>query len=1757
MGDVENHDAIGNEFEPGRLILGGSDQQNIFMPINNNTAYFGRMEINNPAGVKLHNNYIPVIHNLILTEGVFDIRTFKVTVTRDITGDFGDDTHIVSTGNHSDGGLIRRIASDTVVEFPLGVYMGANARYAPLTANYVNVTEPVFVQVNTVGQELPTLANDDPDRALRMYWRIRHSDVTNIPDVNSYVFQHPDGMAPDTIPDNFVPGKVVNFDRFTEHEDNYNEAARSLTFDSGFPLEQGEYTAGHIDKFAGEVEVFYSRIKTDIDSPASWNEDSTWSFDGHNGDADTGGKIPQPGDLVQIGFSDPEDPESYHVVEIDTTVLVGGIIFHSDPSVKLPVLRLTGNIVVAPGNISGEGSVVVSMDGNTPSLSADLGDFNEGERSEFVYQASADSSYLVPDNYVVYPSLILKGPTSATSSFQLPDADLLIKKDFRIENNTSALLSTGTNGDLTIIGNLVAGNEAPVSNGELVFRATNNPRTVLVENDILLTGNTNSGIFVENVTSNSEHRLIAKRDIIQSAGNLDLFINGNTTRVILSLQGQQNSSYSRSGGNAPAFYQLVMNKGINQNYSFAFNDSFTLNPDASGAFKPIVLQHGILELNDAGIEVNLNTGDESPFYISPGSGLILSDAKAYVDGAKGISLNGLLKIRETGKLIMTGSNAYIEYGNDGQATLEIHDNAELSVGGQIRRPENFNPAILSYRQTGGKVWVGTDAAPTINRGVFEVTENGSFRMTGGELFIVRGHNESEAEASFLLDPADFLLDEDATIYFGHSSTPGNNTLSIKSTRPLPNVIISGGNGFTAQLRSEPLTINGELHILSGKTFDTNQLDLFLKGDFINEGTFSGSGSTVTFNGVSQVKSGNTSFHNLVMNVDNNLSLGEGEDKSFTQLIVNGDLELLSGTLIDSGFEIDLKGNLVNHASHFSNETTGGIKFSGSAQQHISGNGSVGRLEINNGSGVRLNNSLAIENELVFTNGILDIQGQRLSLGAGSSITSPNGFSPDKMIKTSGTIAAAGVRIFISGTGDFLVPFGVTGKYTPVVINATQNPATPYLDIVPLNEMHVAIPPDDPNNLQYNWVVESNGLSTFKGELRFYYVQGDVEGAEEDYYPAWLSGEYWTPLTEGKVFEDDNYFIYDFPDPVDDITGDYTAGSEIPDRVLRFRTTGLSNDWTDLIAWENVPGNDESEEPVPSGGPRGNIIEIMEGHTIIVPEDERIAYRSFIDGTLELGATQGHYLGVVDGTGAVKLETASVPVGRYDNFAASGKGTFEYTGNNSFTVDPTYLPQDGHINKLIFSGTGHYNWPAMELFLFNNLEIREQAIFDNEDEVTITIQGDLILENDASFIQGFDDNARLIFAGTAEQKIVGNFTDGNRLNVLRLDNPQGLTIEGSTQIATKLELIKGNVRTSGDNVLRLLNTAQITGSSLERYIEGPLQKEGVGEFIFPVGNDGRRGRIAFVPNTSLPVGTILEAQYFPTTTPDYEQVEVPLERVSSLEYWQLESVVNKNTPNGKVHLYYEDIAFSHITDPGSLLIGRYTSENKWRDQGQSFYHTFDDNSGYIASGNIDGTGLFTFASDNSNFSNNPLPVELLSFTATVKGSEVLVEWATASETNNNFFTVERSRDGYHFETLGYVNGAGTVNEIRHYELYDSEPFTGISYYRLKQTDFDGSSEYVGLVAVQIRKDVASLMQVYPNPVRNGEVNVRISNMQPDETVTIHIMDLQGRLLLGEQVYADNTGTVLHRMNQLSGFPAGLYFVVVQSRISRITERIIIQ
>ena len=194
--------------------------------------------------------------------------------------------------------------------------------------------------------------------------------------------------------------------------------------------------------------------------------------------------------------------------------------------------------------------------------------------------------------------------------------------------------------------------------------------------------------------------------------------------------------------------------------------------------------------------------------------------------------------------------------------------------------------------------------------------------------------------------------------------------------------------------------------------------------------------------------------------------------------------------------------------------------------------------------------------------------------------------------------------------------------------------------------------------------------------------------------------------------------------------------------------------------------------------------------------------------------------------------------------------------------------------------------------------------------------------------------------------------------------------------------------------------------------------------------------------------------------------------------------------------------------------------------------------------------------------SPLPIELLSFDAVKRKNEKIVDisWTTASEINNDYFNVERTADGINFETINTTDGAGNSTKILHYTCVDNAPLTGISYYRLKRTDFDGKYEYSDLVAVNI-DDVAGTnavsFAVFPNPSDGTSNSIILTGNIIDKEILIVLHDVLGKETFSKVIVLEESGTNFINVNPSGNLAKGVYIVTATVDQLIYNQRLIIQ
>lgn len=183
---------------------------------------------------------------------------------------------------------------------------------------------------------------------------------------------------------------------------------------------------------------------------------------------------------------------------------------------------------------------------------------------------------------------------------------------------------------------------------------------------------------------------------------------------------------------------------------------------------------------------------------------------------------------------------------------------------------------------------------------------------------------------------------------------------------------------------------------------------------------------------------------------------------------------------------------------------------------------------------------------------------------------------------------------------------------------------------------------------------------------------------------------------------------------------------------------------------------------------------------------------------------------------------------------------------------------------------------------------------------------------------------------------------------------------------------------------------------------------------------------------------------------------------------------------------------------------------------------------------------------------PLAVTLTKFDAVNLEREVLLEWETATEQDNDYFVVQRSTDGIHFENIGMVKGAGNSNTTRYYHFSDPEPYTHISYYRLEIVDFQGTRDYSSTESV-VRNNTDGSIQLIPNPAKESVNVVYTASVQDEYTILIN--SSRGERMLEKVVEVKKGMQSTHF--DVSGLASGIYIVQILTKHEVFSERLIIE
>jgi hypothetical protein len=519
------------------------------------------------------------------------------------------------------------------------------------------------------------------------------------------------------------------------------------------------------------------------------------------------------------------------------------------------------------------------------------------------------------------------------------------------------------------------------------------------------------------------------------------------------------------------------------------------------------------------------------------------------------------------------------------------------------------------------------------------------------------------------------------------------------------------------------------------------------------------------------------------------------------------------------------------------------------------------------------------------------------------------------------------------------------------------------------------------------------------------------------------------------------------------------------------------------------------------------------------------------------------------TAASHTETATLTGHGEFNFTKAGTQTFTYTGG-SITNTVNFTVASGSILDLsTYAVTGGGTFTVSSgggLILGSTAGITSTGATGNV-QVTGT--------------RSYNTGADYTYNATSAQ-VTGNGLPATVHNIT-FDNASGVTLTGSTSATNIVTLTRGLV-TTGINELGTTNTSTsaVTGYSSTSYINGFLRRSvsASGSYDFPVGNSsnyefGNLNLSSITGFTSI-LGSFSRGN--PIDEILYPLIGVfvngtPIEDMLNYGYWTF-------TPNslmlgGSYSVTLKEIGYSNpaSTPLSYAVIKRSSVISSWVSLGTHTNSTQSEVSGTVTAVR---SNLTSFSDFGIGKGNGSLPITLISFDAKPSGDKVKFTWVTGNEINNDYFTIERSKDGRAFEPLFKKDGAGNSTATLHYSAMDENPIAGMNYYRLKQTDYDGKFTYSEIEKVKFEKglgeDALKVESIGPNPFHES-FNVNYSS-EEEGAANVMLMNANGSIIRKEVIQTEK-GLNSYEFIDNMGLQTGVYYITINVNDKAVTKKII--
>ncbi len=421
--------------------------------------------------------------------------------------------------------------------------------------------------------------------------------------------------------------------------------------------------------------------------------------------------------------------------------------------------------------------------------------------------------------------------------------------------------------------------------------------------------------------------------------------------------------------------------------------------------------------------------------------------------------------------------------------------------------------------------------------------------------------------------------------------------------------------------------------------------------------------------------------------------------------------------------------------------------------------------------------------------------------------------------------------------------------------------------------------------------------------------------------------------------------------------------------------------------------------------------------------------------------------------------------------------------------------------------------------------------------------------------GFTEATSTVNLNGSGTQIITSAGGENFTNLTINNSGAGIQLNNNATIATTFKMTQGNINLNGNALTLGLSVANngtlnfTSGSlygtgSFTRWFKTGVIPNGSVNGLFPMGTapDNRPFYVS-APAAGPTTGGTIRVSYNDASTntsiPTYLDGAATIQVRKDLN-WAV--VTGNGLAGGTYNLDVQGTGYGLI---GAVSDLRLTLAN-------SVVGLPGVNAGTTTNPQINRTGLTLANLTNSfyigsiNSTNTPLPITLISFTASVVNGEVVLNWTTAAEIDNDYFTIQRSTDVIGWENIQKLPGAGTSGNTKSYSAKDPSPYTGISYYRLMQTDIDGKSTHSFIVSVNLGNKISEI-QVYPNPARD---QLWIKFVTPGK-YDLAVFNSNGQLVI-QPVSVLGSKTELN----IANLKTGLYFLQISHDGMHETRKIMI-